>query len=114
MSDLAMKVLEWQSKGEIGISSATMASIALGMDKNFYHSYFSEPSDPSDLLRCMKLVDFIPEIKDSFSEISERCPEFRPIIESWELLTSTLKREMAQGRKAPETYDLMKKLRSSQ
>lgn len=114
MSDLAMKVLEWQAKGEIGISSATMASVALGMEKNFYHCYFSEPSDPSDLLRCMKLVDFIPEVKDSFREISKRCPQFRPIIDNWELLTSTLKREMAQGSKAPETYSLMKKLLSSE
>lgn len=30
MSDLAMKVLKWQSNGHVGISSATMASIALG------------------------------------------------------------------------------------
>lgn len=35
MSDLAMKVLQWQASGNVGISSATMESIALGMDKNF-------------------------------------------------------------------------------
>ena len=27
MSDLAMKILKWQSTGDIGISSATLASI---------------------------------------------------------------------------------------
>lgn len=51
MSDLAMKVLQWQSTGNVGVSSATMASIALGMKKNFYGSYFSPPSDQSDLHR---------------------------------------------------------------
>ncbi len=60
MSELAMKVLQWQSTGNVGVSSATMASIALGMKKNFYGSYFSPPSDPSDLHRCMKLVQCIP------------------------------------------------------
>lgn len=33
MSDLAMKVLKWQTKGHVGISSATMASIALGLER---------------------------------------------------------------------------------
>jgi len=61
MSDLAMKVLDWQSKGHVGVSSATMASIALGMKKNFYHSHFGAPSDPADLNRCMKLVDELPK-----------------------------------------------------
>ncbi len=34
MSDLAMKVLKWQSTGDVGISSATLASIACGLKKN--------------------------------------------------------------------------------
>lgn len=33
MSDLSMKVCEWMSMGKVGISSATMASIALGLKK---------------------------------------------------------------------------------
>ena len=36
MSDLAMKVLKWQSTGDVGISSATLASIACGLKKNIY------------------------------------------------------------------------------
>lgn len=33
MSDLAMKVLKWQSTGDVGISSATLASIACGLKR---------------------------------------------------------------------------------
>lgn len=76
MSDLAMKVLKWQTKGHVGISSATMASIALGLEKNFYHGRFDAPSDPADLRRCMMLVDEIPEIKDSFPLIAKKVSGF--------------------------------------
>lgn len=42
MSDLAMKVLKWQSTGDVGISSATLASIACGLKKNIYALLKSE------------------------------------------------------------------------
>lgn len=66
MSNLAMKVLQWQATGDVGVSSATMASIALGLDKPFYGSHFGAPHDPSDMLRCMKLLEAIQEIRDHF------------------------------------------------
>jgi len=110
MSDLAMKVLQWQATGRVGVSSATMASIALGMDQNFYHSYFNPPWDPADLTRCMKLVEFIPEIRDHFPAIAEKCPEFAPILDNWDELIEMVKREWAAGDRAPETYARMKEL----
>jgi len=111
MSELAMKVLQWQSTGNVGVSSATMASIALGMKKNFYGSYFSPPSDPSDLHRCMKLVQCIPEIKDSFPLIAEKCPRFSPVIQHWDELTGLLRKELKRpDKRAPETYARMKEL----
>ena len=111
MSDLAMKVMEWQATGNVGVSSATMASIALGMKKNFYGSYFSPPSDPADLNRCMNLVQRIPEIKESFPLIAAKCPRFAPVIENWEELTSLLRKELKRtDKRAPETYARMKEL----
>lgn len=111
MSDLAMKVLEWQSKGGVGVSSATMASIALGMKKSFYHSHFGAPSDPADLMRCMKLVDEIPEIRSHFKVIGDRVPAFKPILDHWDELIATLKAEISRpDRRAPKTYVRMKEL----
>ncbi|EOL9076331.1 hypothetical protein ACM92Y_002954 [Cronobacter malonaticus] len=111
MSDLAMKVLNWQAKGRVGISSATMASIALGLEKNFYHGRFDAPSDPADLHRCMLLVEDIPEIKDSFPAIAKKVKNFAAILLEWDRLTGLLKEELKRpdGR-APETYALMKEL----
>lgn len=111
MSDLAMKVIQWQANGRVGVSSATMASIALGLKRNIYGSGFDAPSDPSDLKRCMLLVEEIPEIKDFFPVIADKCKQFAPIINEWDSLISLLKKEMNSGTgKAPETYKRMKEL----
>lgn len=111
MSELAMKVLEWQAKGRVGISSATMASIALDMDKNFYGRYFAPPSDPSDLNRCRKLVKAIPEIRDYFPAIGEKVPKFKPILDNWDELMMLLSAEINRpDNRAPETYRRMKEL----
>ncbi|XPL50848.1 hypothetical protein ACMFY2_13895 [Enterobacter cloacae subsp. cloacae] len=112
MSNLAMKVLQWQATGDVGVSSATMASIALGLDKPFYGSHFSAPHDPSDMLRCMKLLEAIPEIRDHFPAIAKRVPTFKGIIEQWDDLVEVMKRECVGERwRAPDAYKLIKKLR---
>ncbi|EBK2630087.1 hypothetical protein VL83_13880 [Salmonella enterica subsp. enterica serovar Montevideo] len=115
MSDLAMKVLKWQTKGHVGISSATMASIALGLEKNFYHGRFDAPSDPADLRRCMMLVDEIPEIKDSFPLIAKKVKRFSPILREWDSLIALLKFEIKRpDKRAPKTYKWIKELLSDQ
>ncbi len=55
MSDLAMKILKWQSTGDVGISSATLASIACGLKKNIYGHHFGAPHDAADFRRCVAL-----------------------------------------------------------
>lgn len=109
-NELAMKVIKWQSDGRVGVSSATMASIALGLKKPFYGDYFNPPWDPADLTRCMKLVEAIPEIRDHFPVIAEICPKFAPILAHWDELIAMVKREWAAGNRAPETYARMKQL----
>jgi hypothetical protein len=64
-----MKVLKWQSTGDVGISSATLASIACGLKKNIYGHHFDAPHDAADFRRCVALVEQIPEIRDSFDKV---------------------------------------------
>ncbi|CAH3352570.1 hypothetical protein AI2602V1_3539 [Citrobacter freundii] len=112
MSDLAMKVLKWQTTGNVGVSSATMASIALGLEKPFYGSGFGAPRDPSDMLRCMKLLEAIPEIRDHFPTIAKRVPAFKGIIEQWDELVEVMNWEcVGDNWRAPDAYNLIKKLR---
>ncbi|MBN4856442.1 hypothetical protein H4F83_05890 [Citrobacter freundii] len=112
MSDLAMKVLQWQTTGDVGVSSATMASIALGLGNPFYGRGFGAPHDPSDMLRCMKLLEAIPEIRDHFPAIAKRVPTFKGIIEHWDELVEVMNREcVGDNWRAPDAYNLIKKLR---
>ncbi|MGL4600312.1 MAG: hypothetical protein ACRCVE_02145 [Plesiomonas sp.] len=108
--DLAVKILRWASKHSVGVSSSTMASIAVGLDKPFYGSSFCHPWDPSDFYRCMILVEEVPEIRDYFDDISSKCKTFKPIIDHWDELVSMLMSEMRNGRDAPETYKRIKEL----
>ncbi|EHQ8956977.1 hypothetical protein KI090_003791 [Escherichia coli] len=108
MSDLAMKVLKWQSTGDVGISSATLASIACGLKKNIYGA----PHDAADFRRCVALVEQIPEIRDSFDKVAKRVPAFKGILNEWDSLVALLKSEMkTYGNKAPETYRRIRELR---
>lgn len=112
MSDLAMKVLKWQSTGDVGISSATLASIACGLKKNIYGHHFGAPHDAADFRRCVALVEQIPEIRDSFDKVAKRVPAFKGILNEWDSLVALLKSEMKiHGNKAPETYRRISELR---
>lgn len=111
MANLAMKVLKWMGKGNVGISSATMAAIACSLDRPIYGSHFGKPHDPSDLRRCMLLVDEIPEIRDHFPAIAEKCPALSPVLEKWDELIACLRSEIASGTgRAPKTYAMMEEI----
>jgi hypothetical protein len=81
---LQEKVLNWVFNSNTGLSSETMAAIACGMTSKKYG--FSRPHDNGDFGRCFNLVNEIPEIKLHFGKIKELCPEFGPIIDSWDRL----------------------------
>lgn len=112
--DLAMKILRWQSDCNVGISSATMASIACGLQSNIYGSCFNAPLDPADLKRCIDLVDKVPEIRSCFPAIAEKVGNFGPILSRWDELVAMLRKEIETGNaRAPETYKRMKELHAS-
>ncbi|HBP7567423.1 TPA: hypothetical protein ACF6MM_000184 [Escherichia coli] len=105
-------IIEWQSTGDVGISSATLASIACGLKKNIYGHSFGAPHDAADFRRCVALVEQIPEIRDSFDKVAKRVPAFKGILNEWDSLVALLKSEMKiHGNKAPETYKRISELR---
>ncbi|EFN5689701.1 ead/Ea22-like family protein [Escherichia coli] len=105
-------IIEWQSTGDVGISSATLASIACGLKKNIYGHHFGAPHDAADFRRCVALVEQIPEIRDSFDKVAKRVPAFKGILNEWDSLVALLKSEMKiHGNKAPETYRRISELR---
>jgi hypothetical protein len=56
----------------------------------------------------MLLVDEIPEIRDHFPAIAEKCPALSPVLEKWDDLIACLRSEIASGTgRAPKTYAMM-------
>ena len=102
-----VKLLEWFAKGETGLSSTHMATVSGGASGNSSH-----PRDPSDLNRCIKLVDEVPEVREHFAQIAATTPQWGIVIANWDDLASRLKSE-ANGNPyfdAPVTYRRMKDL----
>lgn len=103
------KIIEWMFCGGTGISSETMAAIALGVEMKGSFG-FDAPHDPSDFGRCYRLVKDVPEIKLAFSEISKKVPKFAGILSSWDELCGLYERDLSLGR-SPELYERIKELR---
>lgn len=83
------KIANWLRSHDTGVSSETMAAIALGADEG----YFDAPHDNSDFGRCYRLVKIVPEIRGSFSRISELVPQFKAILANWDELCSMYEKD---------------------
>ena len=76
------KLCRWALLGQTGISSKTMAVIALKMHSGL--NLLDAPYDCGDLARCFLLVDQVPEIREHFAEIETVCPKFKPGFKNWD------------------------------
>lgn len=106
------KILTWMASGHTGMSSEAMAYCAANVEPR----YKSTPSDPSDFIRCLKLVREVPEIRDHFPKIAKLTPEWLAFIANWDRIEKSLINETGfdfdKRSSAPITYQLMKDLRA--
>lgn len=100
------RLAEWLVSNDTGISSKTMAAIALGAKK----SRFNAPYDPSDFGRCYRLVQKVPAIRNAFDRIGELEPRFAGILLNWDELCSLYERDLHTGQ-SKELYRRIKELR---
>lgn len=78
---------EWIMKGHIGLSSKTIwAHFVLNCEPRWP----SEPSDPSDFLRCYWLLKIAPEWKPRMGEIAARYPRWKGLVDHWDELEKML------------------------
>lgn len=107
-NDAARRVIAWMVAGDSGISSETMASIALDVEKKDSFG-LRPPSDPSDFGRCYRLVMAVPEIIDVFPHIARKVPKFKGILDNWDELCALYERDLSK-KKSVEMYNRMKEL----
>ena len=102
----------WLAGDDHGLSSRTMAGHLLGgkISKNDVH----HPYDPSDLGRCLRLLDKVPEWRARVPEMATLSPAWAALVAHWDQLEALMDAEVgidwSKGDKAPQTYTLMKQI----
>ena len=102
----------WLKTDDVGASSKFMASVlAEGIQINASQPH---PHDPSDFIRCRKLILAAPEWEERLSIMADVSMVWSALIEHWQELCAVMDSEAPNWRsgegKCPETYALMKKL----
>lgn len=95
--------LKWLVGRDTGASSRAMLCVALDLPHDG-----SDPLDPSDLGRCLRLLERMPWVRDAFPKIRDISPTWAELIDRWDELTRLYERESlrADGR-APGLYAAM-------
>jgi hypothetical protein len=111
---LSEAALVWLAAGERGMSSNAMFKRLTGFNACEHGCSTSHPCDPSDLLRCMKLLEQCPELAPLLPNMRDVSPEWSRLVESWSEITETMLKELVtnvdrNNWSCPKTYDLMKK-----
>lgn len=109
MQNKLNKIIEWFVNGETGLSSRTVAAYCgCGViPKDIYY-----PHDPADLLRILKLLDFVPEL--NIQNMASLSPEWEMLIKYWNPIVDTFLVEVPKSHwdtrwQASLTYNLMQK-----
>lgn len=105
------RVLEWFMSCDTGISSKTIAAVMCGADPNEFY-WNSPPADPSDLGRCLRLLERFPEWKERIPEMAKASEHWARVVPHWDEVSASMVEEVGidwvKGKKAPKTYALMK------
>jgi hypothetical protein len=101
------RALLWLAGGDSGASSKAICHHMLGMKSDG-----SFPWDPSDLGRCLRLLELFPEWKPRIREMARYSPQWAALVARWDELAEMMADEVgidwSKGRRAPRTYDAMK------
>jgi len=96
----------WLLSGDTGMSSKAIFDFMRTGTKGGW-----TPSDPSDLGRCLRLLERFPEWRERMPEMSECSPKWARMMPYWGALEASLLREVGglhTDGSAPETYQMMK------
>ena len=101
------RALLWLAGGDSGASSKAICHHMLGMKSDG-----SFPWDPSDLGRCLRLLELFPEWKPRIREMARYSPQWAALVARWDELAEMMADEVgidwSKGKRAPRTYDAMK------
>jgi len=107
--DFSQRASAWLHGSDTGMSSeAIFHYMTLGVKGG------STPSDPSDLGRCIRLLEAFPEWKARMGEMAAVSADWAIMMPHWDAIVASFQREADAavpgkwgGWSAPETYDMM-------
>ena len=102
--EITPNINEWLANGEQGISSKAIVSHLTGI--NFVGRWGKQPPyDPSDLRRCMLLLEQCPELRPELHRMADVSPVWATLVAEWDDIITLLKEEMKRSDgMAPQTY----------
>ena len=107
---IARRALLWLAGGDSGMSSEAICYHMLGMKSD--GSFPNFPLDPSDLGRCLRLLELFPEWKPRMGEMARYSAQWAALVERWDELAEMMADEVgidwSKGERAPRTYAAMK------
>jgi hypothetical protein len=101
-----MGLAAWRASDDTGLSSKYMACVLNGDGPGCENN---RPWDPSDLGRCIRLLEACPELRPNLDRLKDSGPVWKAFVEHWDELESLYREESPTG-SAPMTYSLMQQL----
>ena len=110
------RIAAWMASRERGLSSEAIAITTLGAYATGRTAAW--PLDPSDLRRCLLLLEAVPEAREQgVGVLAKRSPQLAALADRWDILAETLRAEIGEALpprgSAPKTCALMKEVLDS-
>lgn len=110
MNELEKRACAWILGDDTGLSSKTVWSVMMGVPQR-RRGY---PHDPADLLRCLRLLEVVPEWRSRMPEMAACGAEWSALMANWTEIKAACLREVGlhpeRGASAPYTYKLMREV----
>lgn len=107
LKSLERRVISWLLSDDTGASSTSICAHMLGEPCEGY-----APSDCSDLGRCLRLLDVVPDWGLRVHEMAAYGPDWKGLIAHWDQIVSLYQHEggvpINKRPRSPETYRAMK------
>ena len=110
--DIPDTAIAWLRNGERGSSSEVIFEHLTGIPIRGWGWKFP-PADPSDLERCRRLLDAVPEFSARLPEMAQVSPQWAALVVNWDELCALMDEEAPSGQ-CPRTYERMIRLRKVQ
>lgn len=94
-ADAKDRMLAWTLSSDTGVSSKTIAKIALGLTPGGPFG-FDIPHDGGDFGRCYRLLQAVPELRAALTLVAEVCPKWRPLVERWDEIEAAYLRDLSE------------------